>query len=75
MTVALTSLFDQKVRQRYNREIDKALASSDVLGTTRGLNGHSAKGGSGLGPFRSKQAAATHSMRELSKLNQLLVGG
>ena len=69
MTVALTSLFDTKVFEAYNQKTDETLRATDwratVMAPRRGGNG-------GAAAPADRQQAVQHTMRELSKLNQLL---
>lgn len=75
MTLALSSLFDSKVLQEYNRAIDEALGQSAIFEEVAPVE----EAPSAPRPSRrsdsQKFADAKRSTRELNKLNVLLAGG
>jgi len=80
--IALTSILDAKVLTAFNKNIDDALAATDVLGTAKqngaraarfSSKGKRAGGVSGVSK-KGQRSAVQKTMHELNKLNVLMGG-
>lgn len=69
MTVALASMFDRKVLDKYRQETDAALSRTDFLGPRKPTNGSTS-----VQDSRVRQKNVAHTIHELNKLNVLLGG-
>ena len=83
IVIALTATLNSKVLDSFNKNIDNALASTDVLGEKKGKSSiRSARYSAGNERATSmsrrkpanRKAAVAHTMTELNKLNELLGG-
>lgn len=73
--VALTSILDAKVLSEFNKNIDHALAETDVLGVARGKkSGTRSSGGRSDGVSGKRNTRIVKTMNELQKLNALMGG-
>ncbi len=78
--IALTSILDGKILTKFNENIDKALAATDVLGEKKSPKAKASRFASnkkqapGSRGKDQQKSAVAKTMRELSKLNALLGG-